>query len=160
LPGTERQTAAGDYRVSDDRSLLDFDTIHEFLARSYWSPGIPRSVVERAAAHSTPFGLYHIADPDRCRQVGYVRVLSDFSAFAYLMDVFILEPFRGLGLGQWMVDAAMADERFGDVRTWLLITRDAHGLYRKLGFSEVEPGRYMRRNFVPDWLATPGLQGN
>jgi ribosomal protein S18 acetylase RimI-like enzyme len=147
------QVERGDYVLSDDRARLDFDMIHDFLRRSYWSPGIPRSLVEQAAAHSTPFGLYRRAGPDQHEQIGYMRVLSDFAAFAYLMDVFVLETFRGQGLARWMVQAAMADASFQDVRSWMLVTRDAHGLYRRLGFSEVDPGRYMRRTVTPGWLA-------
>ncbi len=154
------QVERGDYRVSDDRALLDFEMIHDFLRQSYWSPGIPRALVEQAAAHSTPFGLYHRAGPDRYEQVGYMRILSDFAAFAYLMDVFVLEAFRGRGLAQWMVRTAMADASFQDVRSWLLVTRDAHGLYRRLGFSEVDPGRYMRRAITPAWLVQTDETGD
>jgi GNAT superfamily N-acetyltransferase len=142
----------GDYWVSNDRALLDFGVIHDFMRQSYWSPGIPRALVEQAAAHSTPFGLYRRTGPDRHEQIGYMRILSDFTALAYLMDVFVLETFRGQGLGRWMVQTAMADAAFQDVRSWMLVTRDAHELYRRLGFSEVDPGRYMRRAVTPGWL--------
>ncbi len=146
------QSERGDYMVSDDRALLDFGIIHDFLRRSYWSPGIPRTLVEQAAAHSTPFGLYR-RGPDRTEQVGYMRVLSDFAAFAYLMDGSVLEAFRGQGLARWMVQSVMADALFQDVRSWMLVTRDAHDLYRTLGFNEVDPGRYMRRATTPGWLS-------
>ncbi len=91
------------YLVSDDRSLLDFAVIHGFLTRSYWSPGIPRETVERAARHSLPVGLYRSAASNQQRQIGYMRLLTDFSVFAYVLDVFVLEDFRGQGLARWMV---------------------------------------------------------
>jgi molybdopterin-guanine dinucleotide biosynthesis protein A len=144
------------YCVSADPALLDFDVIHAFLRGSYWSTGIPRALVEQAASHSTPFGLYRRTAATRPEQIGYLRVLSDTVSFAYLMDVFVLEAFRGQGLARLLVQTAMADARFQEVRTWLLATRDAHGLYRKLGFNEVEPGRYMRRSFLPGWMEGTG----
>ncbi len=127
--------------VSDDRSLLDFDVIHGFLRDAYWAPGIPRETVEQAARHSQPFGLYLTDEAGGRRQIGYMRLLTDFAAIGYLLDVFVLEGFRGQGLARWMAQTVLAEPAFASVRTWMLATKDAHGLYRALGFTETEPGR-------------------
>jgi GNAT superfamily N-acetyltransferase len=141
------------YLVSDDRALLDFDVIHGFLKDAYWAPGVPRAVVERAAHHSQPFGLYLDEQPDRLRQIGYMRILTDYASIGYLLDVFVLEAFRGRGLARWMVEAVLAEPCFAEIRTWVLTTKDAHELYCSFGFSEAEPGRYMTRRVVQPWQA-------
>jgi GNAT superfamily N-acetyltransferase len=141
------------YLVSDDRALLDFDVIHGFLKDAYWAPGVPRETVERAARHSHPFGLYLTEDADRRRQIGYMRVLTDYASIGYLLDVFVLEAFRGQGLARWMVDAVLAEPCFAEIRTWVLSTRDAHAFYRRYGFSETQAGDHMTRRVVQPWQA-------
>ncbi len=141
----------GDTLVSNDPALLDFDVIHAFLTQSYWSPGIPRALVERAAANSCPIGLYRRAG-EQWQQIGYTRIVTDAATFGYIADVFVLDGYRGQGLARWMVDAAVTHPDWRDVRTWLLTTRDAHEVYRRVGFTEVDPGRFMRKAIPPDWL--------
>lgn len=118
-----------DYEISADRSRLDLDAIHTYLSRSYWSPGIPRETVERAAAHSLCFGLYH-----RDAQVGFARVVTDRATFGYLADVYVLEAHRGQGLAKALVRSVLAHPDLQGLRRFLLATRDAHGLYRPFGF--------------------------
>lgn len=125
--------------VSDDPSRLDFDVIHDALTRAYWSPGVPRAVVEAAAAGSLPFGLYD--GPD---QVGYARVVTDRATFAYLADVFVLESHRGRGLGAWLTRQILDHPDLQGLRRWLLTTQDAHGLYERAGFVRAPfPERFM-----------------
>jgi GNAT superfamily N-acetyltransferase len=87
-----------------------------------------------------PFGLYH-----RDEQVGFARVITDYVVLAFLSDVFVLETHRGNGLGTWLVEVVTGQPELQSVRRWLLGTRDAHGLYRKIGFQEPEPGRLMEK---------------
>jgi GNAT superfamily N-acetyltransferase len=117
------------YTISTDPARLDFGMIHSFLRESYWSPGIPRSVVERAAQNSLCFGVYHDS-----KQVGYSRIISDYVTFAYLADVFILPEHRGRGLSKWMVATVKSHPSLQGIRRWLLFTADAHGLYAQFGF--------------------------
>jgi GNAT superfamily N-acetyltransferase len=121
------------YLISTNKRLLDVAAIHGFLARSYWSMGVPLEVVERAIEHSIAFGLY-----EEKRQIGFARVITDRATFAYLADVFILEDFRGRGLGEWLIEAVMSHPELQGLRRWMLITRDAHGLYRKSGFVDLK----------------------
>lgn len=135
------ETRRDEFTISADPARLDFDVMYDFLKRAYWAQGRPRQAVERAFEHSLPFGLY--AGP---RQIGMARVLSDYAVFAYLMDVFIHEDYRGRGLGKWLLESVMAHPDLKNVRRWMLATRDAHALYSQFGFHPVEdPALWMER---------------
>ena len=118
------------YEIDDDPERVDVDAVHEFLAnRSYWAAGRPRTVVARLVRDATRVvGLYR----DR-EQVGFARVVSDGTVFAYLADVYVLEGHRGRGLGREILVEAIENGPHRDLR-WLLGTADAHDLYAGLGF--------------------------
>jgi len=128
------------YEISTDPARLDIAAMHAYLARSYWSPGIPYSTVEHAARHSLCFGLYEKAGG---RQVGLARVVTDHATFAYLCDVYVLEEHRGHGLGKLLMRAVMAHPAVTGARRAMLGTRDAHGLYRQFGFADAGTGILM-----------------
>ena len=131
----------GSFSISTDPARLDVDMVHRFLTGSYWAAGISIETVRRSIAHSLPFGVYTGA-----RQVGFARVITDYATFAYLADVFILEEFRGQGLGVWLVQVIVFHPELQTVRGWLLATADAHTLYEKVGFRRVQGlGHYMVR---------------
>jgi GNAT superfamily N-acetyltransferase len=141
------------YEISDDRARLDVDAIWSYLHGAYWSPGVPRDVVERAIEGSLCFGLYA---PDGS-QVGFARAVTDGVTFLWLADVFVLEQHRGRGLGVWLVESVLADSRLSGVRTTMLATRDAHELYERFGFEPLpDPGRWMRRWRIPQWWPQGG----
>jgi GNAT superfamily N-acetyltransferase len=133
----------GDLLISTDRELLDYSLIHAFLAQSYWSPGITPEQVRRQIDNSAlAFGLYRLTglavgtalDAPAPRQIGFCRVVTDLTRFAYLADVLIVESEQRQGLGQKLVAAAMQHPELRGIRKWLLATKDAHGVYAKLGF--------------------------
>ena len=85
------------FYISTDKSLLDIDTIHDFLSnRSYWAKGRSRETVEKSIAGSMCFGVFDAEN----KQAGFARVVTDYAMFAWLLDVFILEDYRGKGLGK------------------------------------------------------------
>jgi len=130
----------GDFLVSTDRSRLDLDVVHGFLTNCYWAKGIAREVVKRSIEHALCFGVYEASGA----QVGFARVVSDFATFAYLGDVFVLESYRGRGLSKWLMECIMAHPDLQGLRRWILLTRDAHGLYSQFGFTPVKAAeRYM-----------------
>lgn len=130
----------GEFVISTDPARLDLDVIHDFLTNCYWAKGIPRQVVARSVEHSLCFGIYHVSDG----QVGFARVISDFATIAYLGDVFVLESHRGLGLSKWMMECIMQHPDLQGLRRWILLTRDAHVLYSKFGFTALKSAdRYM-----------------
>ena len=129
------------YRISLDPADLQLVVIHGYLTRSYWSPGIPREVVEKAVAHSLVAGAY---GPDGV-QVGFARLATDHATFGYLADVFVLEAHRGLGLSTALVRALMDLPEVRSFRRLMLATRDAHGVYEKLGWARVtDPAPFMQ----------------
>lgn len=129
------QETSNRYRISDDPSLVDFGTVTRWLAGSYWSPGIGREEVERAAKYSSlVVGVYTAAGV----QVGYARLASDKTRFAYFMDVFVEEKHRRKGIAQAMVRFAMEHPDHRSIYMWLLGTRDAHEVYRKAGFKPLD----------------------
>ena len=130
------------FTISTDRSKLDRAAIHEFLAASYWAKGIPREVVDRSIEGSLCFGLYANG------QIGFTRVITDSATFAYLADVYVLESHRGRGLATWLMECVLAHPDLVGLRRWMLVTRDAHPLYRKFGFRELaHPERVMEMTF-------------
>jgi len=118
---------------------------------SYWSEGISKELVSKAMAGSLCFGLF-----DAGRQVGFARVVTDRATYAYLCDVYVLEDYQGRGLGTWMMRELMTHPDLQGLRRWALATRDAHGLYEKVGFAApanpaglmeiARPGMYLKRD--------------
>lgn len=132
----------GEFLLSTDPDKLDFEMIHDYLCyKSYWSAGIPRQVVEAAAKGATCFGIYH-----KGQQMGYTRLISDGATFGYLADVFILEAYRGQGLGKWLISTILTYPAYQGFRRWVLATQDAHDLYGKFGFTPLSrPDVYMEK---------------
>ena len=127
------------FTISTDPSKLDLDAIHDFLTRSYWSEGIPKPMVKRAIEHSLCFGLFDLE-----KQIGFARVVSDYTTYAYLCDVYVLESYRGKGLGTWLMSFVLKHHELQGLRRFTLLTRDAHGLYKKFNFATMkDPSRYM-----------------
>ena len=134
-----REYCKGEFTVSTDRERIDLDVVHGFLTECYWAKGVSRDVVARSIENSLCFGVY-----SEGKQVGFARVISDYATYAYIGDVFLLEPFRGRGLGKWMMECVIEHPRLQGLRRWSLVTRDAHGLYSQLGFTPLKkPQNYM-----------------
>ena len=133
------ETRRGNFLISTDQDRLDIDAIHAYLSRSYWAEGIPIETVTKSIGESLCFGLF-----DTCTQVGFARVITDKATFAYLCDVYVLETHQGQGLGTWLMETVCSHPDLQGLRRFVLITRDAHGLYKKFGFTQLEaPGLYM-----------------
>ncbi|WP_428240007.1 GNAT family N-acetyltransferase [Gynuella sp.] len=123
-----------DYRFSSDLQDMDIDAIHQFLSQSYWSKGLPLSVLQKAMENSMCFGVF-ASDQ---QQVGFARMITDKATFAYLADVYILEAHRGKGLSKWLVKNILEHPDLQGLRRILLATRDAHELYSRFGFEPVQ----------------------
>lgn len=165
----------GGFLISTDPARLDLDVIYNFLTNCYWAKGIPRPLVARSIEHSLCFGIYdytvetsHVSQkwrdtghPGACTpQVGFARVISDFATVAYLGDVFVLESHRGRGLGKWMMECIMQHPAVQSLRRWILLTRDAHELYARVGFTALRaPERYMELH-RPDVYQDTGAKGD
>lgn len=130
------------FTISDDPSRLDIDAICDFLSRAYWADQRPRNLIERSIEYSMNFGVY-----DGERQIGFARVVTDRTIFAYICDVFIHEDYRGYSLGKWMMECIMAHPDLQGLRRWCLLTRDAHGLYKQFGFTELSDSSLWMEKF-------------
>lgn len=118
------------FLITTDKSLMDTKTIHSFLSeRSYWSKGISIEKVQTAIDNSLNFGLFHNGT-----QIGFARIITDYSLLAYLADVFIIEEFRGRGLSKWLMQTITEHPALQGLKKWVLVTKDAHGLYEKFGW--------------------------
>lgn len=130
------------YEVSTEATRLDVAAIHAFLSGTYWSPGIPLSIVARAVENSVCVGAYYEG-----RQVGFARMVTDRATFAYLADVYVLEEHRGNGLSRRMLEDLLQLPELQGLRRMMLATRDAHALYEKFGFTALAaPARFMERH--------------
>ncbi|MGH8104462.1 MAG: GNAT family N-acetyltransferase, partial [bacterium] len=130
----------GEFEISTDPKRLDVNALYGFRTQSYWAKGRPREVIEKSLKHSLNFGLYKGS-----RQIGFARVVTDYATFAWLCDVHIENEFRRQGLGKWLTEAILGHPDLQNLKRWLLVTRDAHGLYTRYGFKPLEePARWMQ----------------
>lgn len=130
----------GDYLISTDKRKLENNFIYKFLStESYWAKGITLDKVIRAIKGSVCFGVYY-----NNQQIGFARVVTDFTGFGYLADVFIVSEHRGKGLSKWLMKEILAHPELQGFRRWMLATDDAHKLYEKFGFKALKrPDQFM-----------------
>ena len=130
-----------EYTISTDPTRLNLDVIVDFLQqRSYWARDRSRAKIERSISHSLNFGLYN-----ETQQVGFARLVTDYTTFVYVCDVFVLESERSHGLGQWLMRTMQTHPELQDMRRWVLTTQDAHGMYAQTGFVPLKnPERWMQ----------------
>jgi GNAT superfamily N-acetyltransferase len=123
-----------DITIRDGLQHMDFFKVTELLSNAFWSPGISMEEVMKGAGNSALVLGAFLEDDS---QIGYARVISDKTRFAYIMDVYVDEKFRKMGIGQKMMKYILSHESLSDVYQWLLLTKDAHEVYRKVGFTEI-----------------------
>ena len=118
-----------EYLISKDKSKLKTEEIKHLLAQTYWASERTEETIEKAVAHSICYGVYDGAGT----LVGFARVITDFATTFYLCDVIIDLHHRFQGLGKELVRFVTEDTETKGL-LGLLFTRDAHGLYEKVGF--------------------------
>ena len=129
------------YSISTDKLMLDISVIHGFLSTSYWSEDIPIELVQKSIENSLCFGVYK----DNT-QIGFARVITDYTTFGYLADVFIIESERGKGLSKWLMECILAHPQLQGLRNFCLMTNDAHSLYERYGFKNIpKPENFMAK---------------
>jgi GNAT superfamily N-acetyltransferase len=127
--------------VSTDKSKLDVPFIQDFLKDIYWAAGRTVEEVQTTIDASICFGLYLNE-----KQIGFARVITDYVVFAYVMDVFIDQKYRGKGYSSLLIEAVLNEPQLQKVTIWRLATRDAHFLYKKFGFTSLAtPERMMEK---------------
>lgn len=134
------------FLISTDRTLMDVDAIHDFLSKdSTWSKDIPIEKVLSSIENSLCFGLF-----DKGKQIGFARVISDFSTIAYLGDVYILNSYRGFGLSKKLMDVIISHPDLHGLRRWILLTSTAEWLYTKYGFTKISNPEIYMELYNPD----------
>jgi len=138
----ERQQ--GDFSVSTDPAKLDLAFTHHWLStEAYWSEGLPFKVFKRMIDNSLCFGVYNQTG----EQVGFGHVVTDYTTFAWLTDVFIIDEYRGKGISVFLMNCIIDHPELQILRRWLLGTDHAHGLYRKFGFEDLDhPENFLTRH--------------
>ncbi len=132
--------------ISTDPERLQVEAIHAFLSQTYWAKKRSLELMKRAIENSFCFGVYSSDG----KQVGFARVVTDYTTHGYLADVYVLETHRGRGLATWLLRTIQAHPRLKDLRRWCLVTRDAHRLYHSLGFTDLQrPERHLEK-VMPD----------
>lgn len=147
-----------DFEISTDPAKIDIEVVHTFLTNCYWAKGIPMATVRRSIEHSLCFGVYKNG-----QQVGFARVITDYATYAYLGDVFVLKEHRGQGLSRWLMECIVIHPELQGLRRWALLTRDAHDLYRRFGFTDLQNSQRWMERHDPDVyarIANSGVQGS
>jgi GNAT superfamily N-acetyltransferase len=129
---TPRQWERDGLTMTSDRAAIDVATVRRFMLMSYWGEARTEAVIRRAAEHSIPLSVF-----DGERQVGYARVVTDYATSVWICDVIVDPDYRGRGIATWLMEVIMSLPEIEGCRK-MLITRDAHGLYEKLGFQRHE----------------------
>lgn len=121
-----------DIEISTGKNRLEINFIHEFISNSYWAKGRTIETMQACIDNSLNFGVYF-----QDRQVGFARVVTDFGQFAYIMDLFIHENYRGKGYSKKLMKFIIEFEKLKNIKVWRLATVDAHGLYKEFGFDKI-----------------------
>ncbi len=139
-----QENFSDEYYVSSDPDKLDLHFVHDWIANeSYWAANIPFKLLERAQENSLCFGVYK----NNGTQVGFGRVVTDYTTFAWVTDVFIIPEQRGKGLSRFLMETMLLHPELRVIRRWLLGTDEAHGLYRKFGFVDLDhPENYLTKH--------------
>lgn len=135
-----------DFLITTDKNRIDIHAVHDFLSNhSGWSDHIPFSKVKTSIDNSLNFGLFH-----REKQIGFARVISDYSTIAYLGDIYILDSYRGRGLSKKLMEVVMNHPQLQDLRRWILLTSTADWLYEKYGFEKLTKPEIYMELYNPD----------
>jgi GNAT superfamily N-acetyltransferase len=124
------------YRYSADSADIDRERVHRWLSEdSYWAAGRSRARQDAAIDGSRCFAAL---DAETGEQVAFARVVTDGATFAWLCDVYVDRAHRGRGAGRGLVAFVAGELEKLDLRRWMLRTGDAHELYARFGFGELE----------------------
>ncbi len=128
------------FSINNDKAQLNLDYVYQFLTeQAYWAKNLSFEKFKTAVENSACFGVYH-----QDKQIGFARVVSDNSTFAYLADVFIEKEYRKQSLAKWLLQTILNQPEYHNMKRWMLATADAHVLYKQFGFKPLnKPERFM-----------------
>jgi GNAT superfamily N-acetyltransferase len=128
-----REEEFNGYLYSTDPKKIDLDFVHRFLSNSYWAAGIPKFMIKQSIENSMSVGIYTME-----KQIGFARLITDYTTFGYLADVFVDEAYRGRGLSKKLMEFILSFPELKFLRRIMLFTKDAHGLYSQYGFTALD----------------------
>jgi GNAT superfamily N-acetyltransferase len=136
------------YSITTDKTKININLTHDYLCNeSYWAKNISLEIVKKSIENAVCFCMFYKEE-----QIGFARVITDKATFGYLADVFIVEQHRGKGLGKWLMQTIFDKEELQGFRSWMLGTKDAHGLYEKFGFKLTnDTTRIMRKQGIESY---------
>lgn len=127
--------------ISSNKTKLQINVIHPFLTQTYWAKGRTVAAVKKSIENSFCFGVYKDE-----KQIGFARIVTDYTVFAYIMDVFILPEYRGKGYSKKLMKAINNEPKLQTCKVWMLKTSDAHSLYTQFGYTKLKyPEKVMER---------------
>jgi N-acetylglutamate synthase-like GNAT family acetyltransferase len=130
-----------DFNITTNSKKIDINAVCSLLAQSYWASSRKREIIIKSLENSLCFSLFH-----KNKQIGLIRVITDYATFAYLCDVIIAKEYRHQGLGVWFLECVIKYPDLQNVRKWCLVTKDAHEFYKKFGFDNLNnPERFMEK---------------
>ncbi len=125
--------------ISTDKNKLDLNIIFNYLSKdSYWAQNRSIETIKKSIENSLCFGVYK-----NNTQIGFARIVTDYSIFAWVMDVFILPKYQGKGYGKQLMNTIMNHDQLQNLKRWGLNTNDAHGLYSQFGFKQLSDPKIM-----------------
>ncbi len=133
-----------EFTLYDERDVVDLDQLEALLRKTYWAKNRSREKLESVVLNSTCFSLFRGDE-----MAGFVRVISDFTVTSWISDMVIAEPYKGRGLGSWVMQCVMAHPKLASTQ-FSLQTSDAHAFYEKLGFARRDMLMSTQLNYLPD----------
>lgn len=126
--------------ITTDLNGIDIDFITTEIQATYWAKDRSKDQILKSIKNSFFFSMFY-----EKKQIGFARVITDYSTFAYLCDVLITQNYQNKGYGKILLNTVLTHQELSTVK-WLLRTKDAHRFYKEFGFIKTErPERYMEK---------------
>lgn len=132
-----------DFYIAKGKENMNLSDIGEMLRNTYWAHSRTDEVIEKSLEKSECYGAFLKGND---KQIGFARIVTDDVTFFWVCDVVVDEKYRGNGIGKEIMNTIAKEEKYRNMKG-LLATRDAHGLYEKIGFRLIEDSNHMTKQF-------------
>lgn len=118
------------YYITCDQTEFTSEDVKELLGQTYWANQRSLETIKVSIEHSRCYG---VISNETKKLIGFARVITDYATNYYICDVIVDQDHRGAGIGKDLVNTIVNDEMLKDAKG-MLLTKDAHGLYKQYGF--------------------------